>query len=150
MKGVAVLVEYGFLPIITAAQTWQNAENESIFTGFQTMLKSMGYKRPRIKIIPPLRIGREKVRSRGYEAFETITNEMMADFDDNLLQCTRSRTITDKGVYVCPILIDEPDACLAGNLADSFQPYPLKHQACYTCYLSGAICHNFSAGEIQN
>jgi hypothetical protein len=52
---------------------------------------------------------------------------------------------TDKGVYVCPILIDYPEAQVSETLADSFIPYPLKHQACYTCYLAGAICHNFSA-----
>jgi hypothetical protein len=108
------------------------------------MLIDIGYARPRIKIIPPLRIGREKVRGRGYDKYEYVTKEMMADYDDNQLQCTHSRMVTDKGVYVCPILIDYPDAKVGDSLEESLTPYDLKHQACYTCYISGAICHNFS------
>ncbi|MFQ5652000.1 MAG: radical SAM protein [bacterium] len=144
MHGVKNLVRYGFLPIITVAQTWDDSETETVFDGFMTIMKEIGYRRPRIKIIPPLRIGREKVRSRGYGQYERLTKEMMLEYDDNLLQCTHSRMVTDKGVYVCPILIDFPQARIAATLADSFQPYPLQHQACYTCYLSGAICHNFA------
>ena len=147
MAGVKNLVENGFLPIITVAQTWEDSETERIFNGFKKTLTEVGYNRPRIKMIPPLRIGREKVRSHGYDKYEYITKEMMVDYDDHLLQCTTGRMVTDKGVYVCPILIDSPEAKVSDTLAESFEPYPLKHQACYTCYISGAICHNFSASE---
>ncbi len=144
MLGVRRLVEHNFLPIITVAQTWDDSETEQIYAGFIEIMHAIGYTRPRVKIIPPLLIGREKVRSRGYDKFEYITREMMQEFDDNLLQCTHSRMVTDKGVYVCPILIDYPEARMSETLSDSFQPYGLKNQACYSCYLSGAICHNFS------
>ncbi|RMF58148.1 MAG: radical SAM protein, partial [Calditrichaeota bacterium] len=144
------LVQSGFFFFITAAQTWEDAESERVFRGFRRTLRRLGYTRPRIKIIPPLRIGREKVRSRGYDRYEYITREMMADYDDNLLQCTHGRMVTDKGVYVCPILIDYPDARIAETLSESFLSYPLKHQACYTCYISGAICHNFSTTNSNN
>lgn len=150
MRGVKNLVDAGFLPIITAAQTWDESETEAIFQGFRKTLLELGYNRPRIKLIPPLRLGREKVRSRGYDQFEYLTKAMLSDYDDNLLQCTHSRMVTDKGVYVCPILIDSPEAKISETLKDSFEPYPLKHQACYTCYLSGAICHNFSSSETSN
>lgn len=150
LVGVKNLVEHGFLPIITIAQTWEDSETEIVFSGFTKIMRELGYTRPRIKIIPPLRIGREKVRSHGYDKYEYVTKEMMVDYDDNLLQCTSSRMVTDKGVYVCPILIDDPDAKVSDSLAESFKPYPLKHQACYTCYLSGAICHNFAASGTSN
>ncbi|TDI84647.1 MAG: radical SAM protein [Caldithrix sp.] len=143
--GVKNLVAHGFLPIITVAQTWEDSETERVFDGFRQVMTDIGYARPRIKMIPPLRIGREKVRSRGYDKFEYITKELLTDYDDTLLQCTSSRMVTDKGVYVCPILIDYPEAKVSDSLKDSLQPYPLKHQACYTCYISGAICHNFSS-----
>ncbi len=148
MKGIKQLVDHGFLPIITAAQTWDDAETENVFQGFRRTLLELGYRRPRIKLIPPLRIGREKVRNRGYTDYEHITTEMMRDYNDALLQCTHSRMVTDQGVYVCPILIDYPEARMGNSLEAASQPYPLKHQACYTCYLAGAICHNFSASEI--
>jgi sulfatase maturation enzyme AslB (radical SAM superfamily) len=150
MKGVRNLVNHGFLPIITAAQTWEEWQTDEVFKGFQTTLHNLGYTRPRVKIIPPLRIGREKVRNRGYDRYEYITKEMMKDYDVNLLQCARSRMVTDNGVYVCPILIDDPEAKMADELQDTRNPYPLRHQACYTCYLSGAICHNFASRESGN
>ena len=150
MKGVENLVKFNFLPIITVAQTWQDSETERVFSGFKKAMAAIGYHRPRIKMIPPLRIGREKVRSRGYDQYELITHEMMQDYDDNLLQCTHSRMVTDKGVYVCPILIDYPEAKVSETLTDSFSPYQLKHQACYTCYISGAICHNFASSNSNN
>lgn len=150
MNGVANLVKYDFLPIITAAQTWEDSETEIVFDGFKKMLTGIGYNRPRFKTIPPLRIGREKVRSHGYDKYERITKAMLHDYDDNLLQCTSSRMVTDKGVYVCPILIDYPEAKVSDTLKDSFVPYALKNQACYTCYISGAICHNFSSSNSNN
>ncbi len=149
IKGVSNLVAHGFLPIITVAQTWPDSESERVLAGFVTLMHSIGYTRPRVKIIPPLRIGREKVRSHGYDQFEFVTKEMMENYDDALLQCTHSRMATDKGVYVCPILIDYPEAKVGDTLADSFSPYPLRHQACYTCYISGAICHNFSSSSLS-
>ena len=50
--------------------------------------------------------------------------------------------MTDKGVYVCPILIDSPDARMGDSLDDAMRPYPLRHGACTTCYQYGAICTN--------
>ena len=147
MVGVKNLVATRFLPIITATQTWEDSETEEILSGFREMLKGIGYDRPRIKIIPPLRIGRERVRERDYDKYERVTKEMMKDYDDNLLQCTHSRMVTDKGVYVCPILIDYPDAKLGDSLEEAFAEYPLGHSACYTCYISGAICHNYPSGQ---
>ncbi len=147
LAGVRTLVDRGFLPIITAMQTWEGCSHDSALAGFQRMLRRIGYARPRVKILPPLRIGREKVRSHGYDRYEYVTREMMEEYDDSLLLCTQSRMATDKGVYVCPILIDYPDAKLGETLHDAASEYPLRHSACYTCYLSGAICHNFSGGS---
>lgn len=147
LEGVQNLVEAGFLPIITCMQSWPEHEHDHVLAGFQKVLHGIGYTRPRLKILPQLRIGREAERERSYTAAEFVTPEMMLGYDDHLLLCSTSRIVTDRGVYVCPILIEKPDANLGDTLADSFQPYPLRHQACYTCYLSGAICSNFSPYE---
>ena len=71
---------------------------------------------------------------------------MLEDFDVSQLICTHSRIVTDKGVYVCPILIDSPEARMGKTLSESLGSYPLAHGACYTCYVGGAICSNASAG----
>lgn len=144
LTGVKNLVEEGFLPIITCMQSWEDGENETVLEGFKDMLRGIGYTRPRLKIIPPLRLGREALRYRGYTEGEFITPEMMNGYDDRQLLCTTSRIVTDRGIYVCPILVEKPDAKLGDTLAESFVPYALRHQACYSCYLAGAICSNFA------
>ena len=67
---------------------------------------------------------------------------MMEGFDPGKLICNHSRIVTDRGVYVCPILIEAPDARLGATLAESLGAYPLRHHACYTCYQYGALCAN--------
>ncbi|MEE9263836.1 MAG: radical SAM protein, partial [Vicinamibacteria bacterium] len=146
MDGVRLLLDHGFLPIITVAQTWEDGRDDEVFQRFVEVLKTEGYSRPRIKIIPTLRIGAEEKRSRAYTDTERVTADMMLDFDASQLICSHSRIATDRGVYVCPILIDSPEARMGATLAESAEPYPLKHGACYTCYVGGAICSNLSSG----
>jgi hypothetical protein len=67
---------------------------------------------------------------------------MMDGFDRAQLICDHSRVVTDRGVFVCPILIEAPDARLGATLRESLGPYPLRHHACYTCYQHGSICAN--------
>jgi hypothetical protein len=71
---------------------------------------------------------------------------MMEGYDPGRLVCSHSRVVTDRGVYVCPILIEAPDARLGGTLAEALGPYELRHHACYTCYQYGALCANASSG----
>ena len=139
LEGVRGLVRHGFLPILTAMQADESRET---YDDFCAALRAAGCERPRVKLIPPLRIGREAARSRGYTEHERITREMMVDYDDLQLLCSQSRIATDRGVYVCPILIDSPAARLGSGLSDAMRPYPLAAPACYSCYLYGAICSN--------
>lgn len=144
LKGIKALSDAGFLPIVTAVQTWSEAENAEILQGFKETLASVGYTRPRIKIIPALNLGQYK-QTRSDQASEyLVTEDMMVDYDRSQLLCASSRIVTDRGVYVCPILIDYQDAKLGDTLIEASAPYRLNHKACHTCYLSGAICSNFS------
>jgi hypothetical protein len=61
------------------------------------------------------------------------------------LACSHSRMVTDRGVYVCPILIDSPDARLGSSLVEAQRSYGLRHGACLTCYQAGALCANVSS-----
>jgi len=146
MRGVAQLVAHGFLPIITAARTWPDEQETAVVAGFLDALRAIGYSRPRLKILPTLRLGAEVRRTHGYDADERVTAEMLEGFDISQLICEHSRIVTDRGVYVCPILIDEPDARLGNALAEALGPFALGHGACSTCYQYGAICSNPSTG----
>ncbi|HMC63809.1 MAG TPA: hypothetical protein VKI65_02615, partial [Gemmataceae bacterium] len=147
LRGVRQLLAHGFLPIITVTRTREDANDAELFDGFVDLFRANGYDRPRIKILPTLRIGAEAQRQRGYLVEERVTPEMMEEFDPSLLLCNHSRMVTDRGIYVCPILIDAPDARLGNTLAEAVTAYPLRHQACYTCYQYGALCSNPSSGQ---
>jgi hypothetical protein len=142
---VRQLVGAGFLPIVTAAVMDEAADLGETFDRFVAALKAVGYDRPRVKLLPPLRLGAEAERTHGYAAGERVTPEMMDGFDAGQLLCNHARIVTDRGVAVCPILIEAPDAHLGGTLREALRPFALRHHACYTCYQYGSICANPSA-----
>jgi uncharacterized Fe-S cluster-containing radical SAM superfamily protein len=143
MEGIERLVASGFLPIVTAMQTWHDFDTPEVLGAFRELLAGIGYSRARLKILPPLRIGAEELRSRGYSELERVTGEMMVDYDTDLLLCARARLITARGVWVCPILLDYESGRLGDTLDEGVAaPAVLSEQACYTCHVSGAICAN--------
>jgi molybdenum cofactor biosynthesis enzyme MoaA len=147
LRGVRQLVARGFLPLITVARTRDDQDDADLFRGFVEMLRAQGYDRPRLKILPTLRLGAEIERQRGYCDEERVTQEMMAGFDEGHLLCSHSRIVTDRGVFVCPILIEAPDARLGATLAESLGSFLLRHHACHTCYQYGTLCANPSSGR---
>ncbi len=147
LQGVRQLLAHGFLPIITVTRLADDDSAGELFDGFVRVLKANGYVRPRLKILPTLRIGAEVQRGRAYREEERVTAEMMETFDQGQLICHHSRIVTDRGVYVCPILIEAADARLGSSLAEALTAYPLRHRACYTCYQYGTICANASSGR---
>jgi molybdenum cofactor biosynthesis enzyme MoaA len=147
LRGVRQLVAHGFLPIITVARMGEDAKDRDLFHGFVDLLRAQGYPRPRVKILPVLRLGAEVERQRGYRVEERVTPEMMDGFDEGQLICNHSRIVTDRGVFVCPILIEAEDAQLGDTLAEALGPYPLRHHACSTCYQYGSLCSNPSSAN---
>lgn len=146
LEGVERLVAAGFLPIITAMQSWPDGENDATLAEFRTLMGSLGYDRVRLKILPPLRIGAEAERTHGYGAGERVTHEMLHGFDLDQLLCRRARLVSARGVHACPILLDSPSAFLGHTLGEATRrPAALSEQACFTCYVSGAICSNATA-----
>lgn len=149
MDGVALLVKFGFLPILTMTRLWDEADDERVLAEFRNVLLSRGYDRPRIKLLPRLQIGAEAARTGGYEPLDRVTAEMMENYDASRLICSHSRVVTDRGIAVCPILLDQPGALLGETLAEASGPFALRHGACYTCYQHGAICTNPSSNRVE-
>jgi len=147
LAGVQQLVKAGFLPIITATRTWPIEEDRTVLAKFIATLKEAGYDRPRIKLLPALQIGAEAQRSSGYTDAQRVTSEMLNEFDTSQFVCEHARIVTDRGVHVCPILIEEPDSILGTDLQQATQAdFTITHGACLTCYQYGAICSNPSLG----
>lgn len=142
LLGLRELARAGFHPIITATQTWGDGEDGRLRERFHGFLTDLGLGRPRLKILPLFRIGREVERTHGYTPTERLTEEHMRGFDPWNLQCSTSRMVTSRGVYVCPILIDSPGARMGATLRDTMRPFPLAHGSCHTCWATGASCRN--------
>lgn len=144
LAATARLSSHGLLPLITMVRTWPENEELSAIAGFMQTLKEAGYSRPRIKILPPLPLGRELTRIEGAHQETLLTEEMLRGFDRDLLMCSNSRIVTDRGVWVCPLLVEEPKARLGDSLGSSVPAYELRHRACHTCYEYGTFCQNIS------
>ncbi len=150
MAGVKLLAAHGFLPIITSMRSWPIENDEEFLMEFKRHLRAIGYDRPRMKLLPSLKIGEEASRDRGYEKFDWVTEEMMVGYDVKQLLCHNSRIVSDRGVHVCPVLVDQPRAQLGITLQDSLTGFRLDHQACSTCYKFGALCSNVGSQAVES
>ena len=145
LAGAVRLARRNLLPIITVVRTWDDADEPAVLGGFTRMLRDAGCDRPRIKVLPALPLGRELTRIAGLQRDECVTTAMLDGFDRDLLMCANSRLVTDRGVWVCPLLVEQPDARLGTTLDEAASSYELRHQTCVTCWRYGTICGNVSA-----
>jgi sulfatase maturation enzyme AslB (radical SAM superfamily) len=145
LAGAARLARRNLLPLITVVRTWDEADEPAVLANFARVLKDAGCDRPRIKVLPTLPLGRELTRIAGLQRDECVTNAMLDGFDRDLLMCSNSRLVTDRGVWVCPLLVEQQDARLGTTLDDAASAYELRHKACVTCWRYGTICGNVSA-----
>jgi AdoMet-dependent heme synthase len=149
MSGIRLLLDGGFLPIITAMRSWPIEQDEAHLAGFKNSLAEIGYRYPRIKLLPSLKIGQEARRDHGYSEHDFITRSMMAGYDSSRLMCSNSRIVSARGVHVCPILVDQPDSLLGKRLSSASKAFELRYQACITCYQYGALCSNASSAAVN-
>jgi sulfatase maturation enzyme AslB (radical SAM superfamily) len=140
LGGVRALASAGLNPVITVTEACEGAATQDGRTRFFDFLRSIGLPQPRLKIMPLLRIGAEEQRLRAYESWETLKGRQLTADEAGVLQCTGCRMVTSKGVYVCPILIDAPDAKMGETLGETARPFTLSHQACFTCHETGFSC----------
>jgi molybdenum cofactor biosynthesis enzyme MoaA len=144
IRGLRKLLEHGFLPLVTIVRTWEMRDERVVVEAFQRQFQAQGYARPRLKILPTIRLGAEVRRTHGYAADERVTAEMLEGFDLDQLLCHHARIVSDQGVHVCPLLIDDPAARLGDRLSEGLRPVTISAAACHTCYQHGAICSNFA------
>lgn len=130
--------------IITAMRSWEKFESENKESEFISLFTESGIpqEKQKLKILPPLRIGRESVRSRSYNTTELFTEECFTEYDYKQLQCSKCRMVTEKGVWVCPILVNEEGAKMSNDINGSFKPFGMKYAACWTCRMDGMSCEN--------
>lgn len=143
-QGLENLIEMGFNPIVTSMRSWSLLDSGEIEDQYIDLLVEQGIPREDqlLKILPPLHIGREAERTRGYTNDELFTEECFDDYDYSQLQCSKCRMVTERGVWVCPILINDDDARMGDSLEEASKPYAMKQMACWTCRMDGMSCEN--------
>jgi MoaA/NifB/PqqE/SkfB family radical SAM enzyme len=140
MIGLRNLADAGLNPVITVTTAADGVATAEGRTRFLKLIRGFGFAHPRLKVLPLFRIGAEETRTRAYEEWERLDADALTHDEAGVLQCSSCRMVTSKGVYVCPILIEEPEARMGDTLADTLRPFPLKYGACHTCWVDGVTC----------
>jgi MoaA/NifB/PqqE/SkfB family radical SAM enzyme len=135
--GLLALQERGLLPILTVTRRLDE-DPVAVRERYAGALRAIGVARPRIKILPLLPLGR--AASAPVSAATDL--EWSPDPDLPRAPCSRSRAVTSRGVFVCPLLVDEPAARMGHRLSDACRPHTLAHAACPTCWAAGMTCAN--------
>lgn len=144
LDAVACMSRHGLLPLVTIVRTWPEEEEMETIAGFVRTLEEAGYTRPRLKILPSLPLGRALPPAQQGNG-PGITPEMLEGFDASQLMCSSSRIVTSRGVWVCPLLVEVPEARLGDDLTSATGAFAVAHAACRTCYHYGSLCANFSS-----
>ena len=141
LDGLSRLAEYGLLPIVTVTQ---NSDEDPLEfrERYLALLRDAGLPRPRLKVLPMFLLGREVERTRGYAPDESLLDLPAEAFDPTRLQCHTSRAVTSRGVFVCPLLVEDGSARMGARLEEALRPHRLRHGACSTCYATGMTCGN--------
>jgi MoaA/NifB/PqqE/SkfB family radical SAM enzyme len=140
LEGVRNLVAAGLNPVITVTEACREAGTDAGKARFFELLRELGIERPRLKILPVFQIGAEAERTGAYESWQRLREGEVADGSWDHLQCSACRMVTDQGVWVCPILVNEPEGKMGEALADTLGSFPLEHPACWTCHVYGVSC----------
>lgn len=140
MTGLRNLAAAGLNPVITVTTAAEGVESAEGRARFLELIRGFGFERPRLKVLSLFRIGAEEKRTRAYEEWERLTRDELSEEEAGVLQCSSCRMVTSKGVYVCPILIEEPEARMGETLAATMHGFPLKYGACHTCWVDGVTC----------
>ena len=140
LRGIANLADTGLNPVVTVTEACDGAGTAEGRARFLAWMRSIGISRPRLKVLSLFRIGAEEGRLRAYESWETLRGRELSWGEAEKLQCSSCRMVTSRGVYVCPILIDEPRAMMGRTLGETLRPFELRYAACFTCHEFGVTC----------
>jgi len=140
LAAIRTLAEAGLNPVVTLTQACEGAGTQAGRARLLAFLRGAGLRQPRLKVMPLLRLGAEVVRTRGYEGTESLEGLSLTEADTDALQCSSCRLVSTGGVYVCPILLDFPDARMGSTLAAALRPFELRYRACHTCHVEGLTC----------
>ena len=141
LEGATNAAAAGLNPVITVTEVHEGNGSDHGRTRFLELLAQRGIERPRLKVLPVFQLGAEAERTGSYESWQRLSAADTPLEDGwSHLQCSSCRMVTDQGVWVCPILVNEPSGRMGERLADTLGDFPLSHQACWTCHVYEVSC----------
>jgi molybdenum cofactor biosynthesis enzyme MoaA len=140
LDGLRELSRAGINPVVTVTGAVEGASTRQGRAALLEFLRAIGLHKPRLKVLPLLRIGAEERRTTGYAEGSSLAGKSLSPEELEALQCSSSRMVTDKGVYVCPILLDFEGARMGRTLKETLSPFPPAFGACTTCHEEGLSC----------
>lgn len=140
LAGVRHLAAAGLEPVLTVTEVYAESSTAEGKERFFALLRGLGVARPRLKVLPVFHLGAEAARAGAYESWQRLREGDAPEDGWEHLQCSACRMVTDQGVWVCPILVNEPAARMGETLADTLGPFELSHPACWTCHVHGVSC----------
>ncbi len=140
LEGASNAARAGLNPVITVTEVHRENATDTGRRRFFDLLRSHGIERPRLKVLPVFHIGAEAERSGAYESWQQLGADDAPEGSWDHLQCSSCRMVTDQGVWVCPILVNEPGGRMGERLADTLGAFPLDYRACWTCHVDGVSC----------
>jgi MoaA/NifB/PqqE/SkfB family radical SAM enzyme len=140
VAAIARLAAAGINPVITVTEVHAETRTDAGTERFLALLHGLGIEKPRLKVLPVFRLGAEVERSGAYASWQRLRASDALDDRWEHLQCSSCRMVTDQGVWVCPILVNEPNARLGETLGDALGSFELRHPACWTCHVDGVSC----------
>ncbi|MCB1034501.1 MAG: radical SAM protein [Acidobacteria bacterium] len=140
LEAIRNLAAVGLNPVLTVTEVHADSGSAAGKERFFELLRGLGIDKPRLKVLPVFRIGAEAERSGAYESWQRLRAGELAEGGWDHLQCSSCRMATATGVWVCPILVNEPEARMGETLADTLEGFRLDHPACWTCHVFGVSC----------
>jgi MoaA/NifB/PqqE/SkfB family radical SAM enzyme len=140
MTGLRNLAAVGLNPVITVTEAAEGVGSAEGRVRFLELIRGFGFDKPRLKVLALFQIGAEETRTRSYNEWERLSRETMSESDASILQCSSCRMVTSQGVFVCPILINDPSAKMGETIGETLRDFRLGYGACYTCWTDGVSC----------
>ena len=140
LRALRNLAQAGLNPVVTVTEACPEAAGIAGRLRFLQWMRDIGLARPRLKVLSLFRLGAEVDRGRGYAAAETLLGRRLTSEESEKLQCSSCRMVTSRGVYVCPILIEESGAKMGETLSETLRPFELRYPSCFTCHENGVTC----------
>ncbi len=140
LRALRNLAQAGLNPVVTVTEACPEAAGIAGRLRLLQWMRDIGLTRPRLKVLSLFRLGAEVDRGRGYAAGETLRGRHLTSEESEKLQCSSCRMVTSRGVYVCPILIEESGAKMGETLKETLRPFELRYPSCFTCHEYGVTC----------